>query len=140
MPCVVEGTSMYPLLHDNDYGYSFIISRNLGINRFDIAVIKVSDGLNEKLLVKRVIGLPNEKVTYKNNKLYINDEYIEETFLNDDVNTNDFEVVLKDNEYYCLGDNRSVSRDSRSYGPFMKENIVSTHLFILYPFNNFGIK
>lgn len=140
MPCVVEGTSMYPILQDNDFGYSFIISKNLGINRFDIAVIKIEDPLNEKLLVKRVIGLPNEKVTYKDNELYINDTLIDEDFLGDDIYTNDFEIVLNDDEYCCLGDNRNVSRDSRYYGAFKKDNIVSTHLLVLYPFKDFGLK
>ena len=140
MPCVVDGTSMHPKLHSEDFGYSFIITRNLGINRFDIAVIKVTSNSEEKLLVKRVIGLPNEKVTYKNNKLYINDVLLEEDFLGSDVFTNDFEMILADNEYCCLGDNRSVSRDSRYYGAFNKDNIVSTHLLVIYPFSDFGLK
>ena len=140
MPCVVEGTSMNPILKDNDFGYSFIIARNIKINRFDIAVIQVNNQANDKLLVKRVIGLPNEKVTYKNNRLYINDELIDEYFLNDDVYTNDFEMVLGENEYCCLGDNRGVSRDSRSYGAFKEDSILSTHLFIVYPFSDFGFK
>ena len=49
-------------------------------------------------------------------------------------------VVLNDDEYYCLGDNRPVSRDSRYYGAFSKKDIISTHLFILSPFKNFGYK
>ena len=54
VPCVVEGTSMYPILQENDFGYSFIITRNIKIDRFDIVVIQVGDEENSKLLVKRV--------------------------------------------------------------------------------------
>ena len=134
----VVGTSMYPTLQDGDRGFSFIILRNIEIKRFDICVVdsnKTSD-----LLIKRVIGLPNETVEYKNNKLYINGEYIKEDFLDDDVFTNDFSYTLKDGEYFCLGDNREVSRDSRYYGSFTKEEIISTSFFAYYPFNRFGSK
>ena len=140
MPCMVNGTSMYPTLHDNDRVYSFIITKNLGIKRFDICVISAfNTDAEEKLLVKRVIGMPNETVEYKDNKLYINGEYVEEDFLND-TTTNDFTVTLGEDEYYCLGDNRVVSRDSRYYGPFKKDVILATNIFVIYPFANFGVK
>ena len=139
IPCVVDGSSMFPTLHQGDYGYSFIISRNIKINRFDIAVIKVHDDSDE-LLVKRIIGMPNETINYRDNKLYINNEYVEESFLTDEVSTGDFEITLGDDEYYMLGDNRNVSRDSRYYGPFNKKQIVSTHVFIIKPLANFGMK
>ena len=135
MPCQVEGSSMYPTLHDKDFGYSFVLTKNLGVKRFDTIVIQLSD----KLLVKRVIGLPNDKIEYIDNKLYINDEYVEEPFLGDVV-TEDLKVELSDDEYYCLGDNRSVSKDSRYYGPFDIEQIDARGVFIIYPFERLGVK
>ncbi len=137
IPCVVNGSSMNPTYEEGEYGYSFIITKRLGISRFDTAVIKADSNSTEKLLVKRVIGLPGETVEYKDNKLYIDGKYYEEEFLGD-VTTNDFKVSLAENEYYCLGDNRNVSRDSRFYGPFEGSQIVSTHLFVLFPFEDFG--
>ena len=137
LPCVVQGDSMYPFLQDGDYGFSFIISRNISISRFDIAVIKVK---NEKLLVKRVVGLPGEEIVYKDNRLYVNGVYVEEPFLQENVSTSDLEIRLSENEYYCLGDNRNISRDSRYYGPFKEDIILSTHLFVLYPFEDIGFK
>ena len=56
------------------------------------------------------------------------------------VYTNDFEITLGENEYFCLGDNRPVSKDSRYYGAFSKEEIKSTHFFVYYPFNRIGVK
>ncbi len=137
MPCIVNGSSMYPNYQEGEYGYSFIISRKLGISRFDTAVIRADASDKEKLLVKRVIGLPNETIEYVDNKLYVDGEYVEEPFLSD-VTTKDFKVTLGQDEYYCLGDNRGISRDSRYYGPFKGDQIVSTHLLVIYPFSLFS--
>ena len=138
IPCVVDGSSMVPNLREGQFGYSFIITKHLGISRFDIVVIK-PDANSNKLIVKRVIGLPGEKISYCDNKLYINGEYVEENFLGD-VTTDSFEETLSDNEYFCLGDNRNVSRDSRYYGPFTKNEIVSSHLLVIYPFDAIGFR
>lgn len=136
IPCKVDGSSMFPTLMEDDFGYSFVVSRNMGLNRFDIVVIKT----DEKLIVKRIIGMPNEKIEYIDNKLYINGEYMETDFLADDVYTNDFSYQIGDNQYFCLGDNRSVSKDSRFYGPFDESRIISSHIMVFFPFSNFGYK
>lgn len=134
-PICVQGSSMYPTLQNGEMGVSFIITRNIGVDRFDIVIIEPKAGTDR--LVKRVIGLPNERISYQDNKLYVNDVYVEEYFLNDTF-TADFEVVLAENEYFCMGDNRLYSSDSRYYGPFLKEEIIATHAFIYYPFGEFG--
>lgn len=137
IPCQVEGRSMVPTLNENDHCYSFVITKNFGIDRFDICVIEEDE--TDKLLVKRVIGLPNETIEYRDNKLFVDGEYIEEDFLSD-TSTNDFSITLNNNEYFCMGDNRIVSKDSRFYGPFTKDNIISTNVFVVYPFEHFGVK
>ena len=87
----------------------------------------------KKLLIKRVIGLPGETVSYKDGQLYINGKAMDEPFLNQDyVNTyedgtfmSDVDpITLGDDEYFCLGDNRPHSSDSRYYGPFKKDDII----------------
>ena len=136
-PIEVKGSSMEPTLYTDDRGVSFIITRNSGIKRFDICVI--DSDRTTSLLVKRVIGLPGETIRYEDGKLYVNGEYVEEYFL-EDTKTGDLEVTLGDDEYYCLGDNRRVSRDSRYYGPFSKKEIKATNVFIYYPFSDLGLK
>lgn len=131
---VIEGNSMQPTLNNGDYGFSFIISKNMGINRFDIVVID-TDKI-DKRLVKRVIGLPNETVKYYDNELYINDTLVEEDFLDDKVLTPDFEISLGENEYFVLGDNREISKDSRYYGSFNYEDFLSSNIFVLWPSND----
>ena len=134
IPVVVEGSSMEPNLAENDRGFSFVISKNITVSRFDIVVVHIGKGHN---IVKRVIGMPGETVCFRDNSLYIDGVYQDEPFLGD-VNTGDFDITLKDDEYYCLGDNRDVSIDSRYYGPFTKEDFLSSHILVLYPFNRIG--
>ncbi len=145
-PVIVEGRSMYPTLHDKDMGFSNIIGVKLdGIKRFDIVVIKPN--ASSDLIVKRVIGLPGETVEYRNDKLYIDGEYLAEFFLDNEyffeytadgkLFTIDFKYSLKEGEYYCLGDNRPRSSDSRVIGPIKISQIVSKSVIILYPFSDF---
>ncbi len=138
MAVIVEGSSMEPTLHNNDYGLGFILKKNIGIKRFDVVVIK-SDKTKYNI-VKRIIGLPNDVVEVKDNHLYINGQEYEEDYLNDDTYTSDFSVELKDDEYFVLGDHREVSKDSRYYGSFKKEDFLCSGMFIIYPFEHFGYK
>lgn len=130
----VKGGSMKGTYEDGSQVLSFYYDKN-NIERFDTVVFDLN---KEKTLIKRVIGLPNEKIEYKDNKLYINGQYIEELFLKENTKTEDFEYTLKDNEYYCMGDNRGSSRDSRAFGPVTKDMIKATHLFVFYPFDKIG--
>ena len=138
MTCVVDGTSMYPLLKEGQKCFSFIFTRNISIERFDIIVAKVYD--DDHLYVKRVIGMPNETISYRNNRLYVNGEYYKEDFLQDGVETNDFEVTLGQDEYYLLGDNRASSSDSRYFGPVNKSDILSSHIFVFSPLQDMGFR
>lgn len=136
VPVKVDGTSMFPNLHHNDFGLSFIIRKSLGLKRFQIVVVN-ADNINYKL-VKRIIALPNEKVEYRNNQLFINGKKTKEPFLKSGIYTEDFTYQCKENEYFVLGDNRQVSKDSRYYGPFKKHEFLASGLFVLWPINNFG--
>ncbi len=146
-PIRVQGSSMYPTLESNALGISNVLSVRLGdIRRFDIAIIYL--GEKNEYLVKRVIGMPGETLEYKDGVLKINGEVMEEPFLNKEYKDSfgtgfmsDVEpVTLGEKEYYCLGDNRPGSRDSRYYGPFEKEQILAKGAFILLPLSQFGVK
>ena len=145
-PVQVKGDSMYPTLANNELGFSNIIGLHTGeLERFDIAIIYVPE--KNEYLVKRVIGLPGETVAYQDDQLYINGQPVEEDFLDQDYVstyhgefTTDIEpITLGNDEYYCLGDNRPHSSDSRYYGPFKKDNIKSKGIFVLMPFSKFGV-
>ena len=116
----VVGDSMLPTLKEGDKGQANSLFIKSNIKRFKIVIVDKGD----KDIIKRVIGLPNETVEYKNNKLYINNEYVEESFLSEGTITNDFKCILSDNEYFLMGDNREISLDSRSSGPYSLNDII----------------
>ena len=91
----ISGNSMYPTLKDKQV---VRISKIKEIKRFDIVIAKKHDNY---LIVKRVIGLPDEKVEYKDNHLYINEKPVTESFIDLYLTkTEDFTYTLKDDEYF----------------------------------------
>lgn len=134
-PIKVNGESMMNTLHDKDIMILDVIGyKTKGIKRFDIVV--VDEG--EELIIKRVIGLPGEKVAYKNNKLYINGKKIKDSYASDV--TEDFEEIVPNGKYYVLGDNRTNSMDSRVFGAFSKNKILGKTQMTIFPFSRFGVK
>lgn len=132
-PIIVSGESMVPTLEGGEL--MLLKKYDTDYERFDIVVVnKNVEGDN---LIKRVIGLPGEKIRYKNNHLYINDEIIEDVYAYGD--TNNFqEITLGEDEYFLMGDNREISLDSRILGVIKKEEIEGTVGIILFPFSKFG--
>lgn len=134
-PAIVDGDSMNNTLLDGQIVIlNKITYRFNDVNRFDIVVIKNSED-NDKI-IKRVIGLPNEKIRYTDNKLYINDKLIETNLSFKE--TQDFEYETKNGEYFVLGDNRVVSKDSRILGNFKKDDIVGKVSIRIYPLDRIG--
>lgn len=146
----VEGHSMDPTLKGDNY---LVTINYFTPQRGDLVTAKEDD----KVIIKRVIGLPNDTIEFKNDKLYINEVEQDESYLNtfkeefakdrlheeysynqayqtraaqmahftlDADNKSDFKITLKDNEYYLLGDNRPVSKDSREVGAFSRNQIT----------------
>lgn len=135
-PVNVIGTSMYDTLYDGDI---MILNETAyyfnDIKRFDIVVVKAKD----ELIIKRVIGLPGEKIKYEKGKLYINGKYVKENFTHD--GTDDFaEIEIGKNKYFVMGDNRDNSMDSRYFGAFDKKYIRGKTNLTVFPFKRFGNK
>lgn len=135
-PVQVDGQSMYPTLDDNEI---LILKKyDKSYERFDIVVFDY----NDSKLVKRIIGLPGETVSYKNNELYINNQKIDDVEL--DEITDDFDLsdlgytVIPKDYYFVLGDNRNNSIDSRRIGLVSSDNILGTTSFSIFPFDKFG--
>jgi len=140
-PIRVNGDSMYPTLCDKDIMILNEIGYYLnGVERFDIVVVDTG----KDKIIKRVIGLPGETVRFKDNKLYINDTYVEENFEHDITHNFDLsdidEEIIPDGYYFVVGDNRGVSLDSRNkdVGLISKKQIIGKTNFIVYPFSKYG--
>ena len=130
-PIRVNGTSMNDTLADGDIMVLKKYDKN-SIDRFEIVVVKTT---GEKI-IKRVIGLPEEEIKYENGTLYINGEEMEESFGYTD--TKDFQDYCGKDEYFVMGDNRIVSKDSRIIGCIPKDNIMGTVDLIVFPFSKIG--
>lgn len=135
-PIKVNGPSMNNTLYDKDIMLLDEISyRFLSIKRFDIVVVKYGN----ELIIKRVIGLPGEKISCSDNKLYINGEILRENYSIGI--TSDFsEITISENEYFVLGDNRENSIDSRIIGSIPIKQIKGKAILTIYPFQRFGTK
>lgn len=131
-PVRVDGDSMKNTLKNGDILLLYKLS---SIDRFDIIVLDEEKD-NEKI-IKRVIGLPGETVAIKKGKIYINDEVIDDEYAYGE--TTDYnKVTLRDDEYFILGDNRLISKDSRYFGPIKDNEIKGKIVFRLFPFTKIG--
>ena len=145
----VRGTSMYPTLVEGESVIINMAANYVGeIKRFDVVVAR--EYRSDDLWVKRVIGLPGETISYREDVLYVDGKAMEEPFL-DKKNveqvkksanklyfTQDYiSKKLGKNEYLLVGDNRNESLDSRNdaVGPFQREQIIARGVFVYQPFS-----
>lgn len=106
--------------------------------RFDIIVFKTENGTG----IKRIIGLPGEKLKIEDSKIYINGELLKDKYFDENYESGyvSEEIEIGPDEYFVMGDNRNVSEDSRfSYvGNIKYEDIIGKVWFIVSPFNQIG--
>ncbi len=142
-PFYVKGASMEPNFFDKDYLIiNEFVYRMREPARGDIVVFR-NPRNEEEFFIKRVIGLPNDKIKIYNNKVYVNNKEnadwieLEEYYLPDGRETRGNEVIeLNEGEYYVLGDNRDRSLDSRVFGPIKQDAIIGKVWLRGWPLEN----
>ena len=126
---IVTGNSMYPTLEEKQIIFSDSAEE---IHRSDIVTAyfpKRMTTLDGLLIVKRVIGMPGDNLLIDATGVYINGEKIEEDYLTEEAKRNTYTnneeicIVLGEDEYFLMGDNRETSYDSRKFGVLTKDRI-----------------
>lgn len=142
-PFVVKGASMHPMFEDGDYLLVDEISLHFKrLERGEAIVFKFPKNPSE-YYIKRVIGLPGEHLKIEQGKIFIfnklerNWEEIQEDYLSStEFTAGDKDVILGEEDYFVLGDNRQASSDSRVFGLVSRKYIVGRVWIRAWPFNN----
>ncbi len=135
----VYGHSMEPNLETNQRLVVEKVSYRLREpQRGDVVVIRLP-GHGEELLIKRVIALPGEQVAIHDGQVYINGEPLEEPYTQQKTRGHMEELLVPEKHIFVLGDNRSASNDSRTFGPIPYEAIVGRAWFSYWPPDRVGL-
>jgi signal peptidase I len=145
-PHQVKGASMEPNFLDGEYiltnKYEYKIADP---RRGDVIVFKSPQNPDVDY-IKRVIGLPGERVKLMNNHYYINDVELKEEYLAPTLYTyygaflhDGQEIIVPENNYFVSGDNRPRSSDSREWGTIERSSIIGRSQLRYWPFERFGI-
>ena len=124
-PVRVDGASMDQTLED---GQILLLYKLANVDYGDIVVL--DEEKEGEIIIKRIIGMPGDTVSIKDNTVYVNGEEVEEDYAYGE--TSDYEeITLDDDEYFILGDNRPISKDSRYFGPVKEDEIIGKVIFRL---------
>ncbi|MEK7642928.1 MAG: signal peptidase I [Patescibacteria group bacterium] len=144
-PFIVRGESMEQTYHDGEYlvvdelSYQFTDPK-----RGEVIIMRYPNNPRE-FFIKRVIGLPGETVVISGGRVAIRTasgalESLNETYVdNQELTTPDMERTLGSGEYFMMGDNRSNSLDSRSWGPLPKVDIVGRAFIRMWPISKISV-
>ena len=139
-PVKVEGTSMVPLLSDQERIFvNKFVYRFEPIHRGDVVVFWYPLD-HTKSFIKRVVGLPGERIEIREGRVFVNDTLLAEQFVPReylDASTFGPQPVPPD-QYFVMGDHRSSSNDSRVFGPVPRDAIYGKAVFAYWPFDHFG--
>jgi len=144
-PVKVEGSSMEPGLSDNERIFinKFTYKLNLGDVRRGDTVVFWYPADTSKSYIKRVIGLPGDRIRIVHGQVYVNGSLLAEDYVaeanRDSITWADGrEVRVPDGDYFVLGDHRNSSSDSRAWGWVPRENIYGKAVFVYWPLAKLG--
>jgi signal peptidase I len=139
-PVRVEGTSMLPRLEDSDRLFiNKFVYRISAIERGDVVVFHYPRD-PEKSYIKRVIALPGDRIWIAQGEVWLNGKPLHESYVPQEYRDNRSmaETVVPPNCYFMMGDHRSISSDSREFGPVERSLIYGKAVFIYWPAKDAG--
>lgn len=101
------------------------------------AYLTNSDTIETHAWIKRIVGLPGDKIEVSGGAVYRNGELVEEAYIKEEIYRDFHPVVVPDDSVFVMGDNRNASMDSRSVGPIPIDNIIGKVVLRYYPFDRF---
>src|SRR5215469_4637742 len=140
-PVRVEGTSMLPRLEDHDRLFiNKFVYRISSIHRGDVVVFHYPRD-PEKSYIKRVIGLPGDRIYVDRGRVYLNGKALRESYVPEEFrDTRSMaEMVVPEDTYFMMGDHRSISSDSREFGPVERDLIYGKAVFVYWPTKDAGV-
>ena len=140
-PVRVEGTSMLPMLEDQDRLFINKMAYRVGeIHRGDVVVFLYPRD-HQKSYIKRVIALPGDDLRIDHGRVSVNGQVLSEVYVparyRDE--RSEAEEVIPANEYFVMGDHRSISSDSRDFGPVERSLIYGKAAFVYWPMEQVGV-
>jgi len=139
-PVKVEGTSMNPLLSDQERIFiNKFIYHFAPIDRGDVVVFWYPLD-RSKSFIKRIVGLPGETIEIRSGEVYVNgkelqDQFVPPSYLDGSTYG---PVEITQDEYFVMGDHRDSSNDSRVFGPVPRQYIYGKAVFAYWPVDHFG--
>ena len=146
-PFQVNGQSMYPNYHHGEYILTNLIAIKIGNPQRGEVVVFQAPNDREKDYIKRVIGMPGDRISLKSEQVYIDGVRLDESdYLAPNVKTSGGvflaegrEVEVPPGNFFVLGDNRPASSDSRQWGFVPKDKIIGKSLFVYWPPGNMKV-
>jgi signal peptidase I len=140
-PVRVEGTSMLPMLEDQDRLFINKIAYRVGeIQQGDVVVFQYPHD-HTKSYIKRVIALPGDSLRIDHGRVYVNEKRLPEPYVPSRFSDerSQPEMMLAKDEYFVMGDHRSISSDSRDFGPVDRDLIYGKAVFVYWPMEQVGV-
>ena len=145
-PHKIKGASMEPNFHDGEYLLTDKLTYRFRLPKRGEVIVFEAPGTNGEEFIKRIIGLPGERISIEDGYYNINGNKLDVSYIPDTIKTypNIFlktgqEVVIPQSSYFVSGDNRQASSDSRVWGFITKDKITGKAWFIYWPISKMGL-
>ena len=139
-PFEISGSSMESSFFRNDrVAISRIMVMINNVQNGDVVICRINTEYGFELSLKRIIASPGDSITIKNGMVFLNENELKEPYLANTITTGNIDLILSEDEYFVMGDNRGLSYDSRHVGVINRNQLVGRVVVKWYPFSSFEL-